>query len=85
MTERVLTVPDAPRTTALADLVARLGKVARGLNPAGLPVVSQTSAAVPEWLRARLTDQVGLATETVDGFSLEQAVDAWAAWSSHSR
>lgn len=84
MADRVRTLPDAPRTTALADLVARLGKVAGALT--ATPEAAQNAApqSLPPWLRTRLIDQVGLPAADVDALTLEQGVDSWTAWSSSS-
>jgi mRNA interferase RelE/StbE len=84
MTERVRTLPDSPRTTALAELVVKLGKVAGGLAAAPEPDPA-AEPPLPQWLQARLIGQVGLPAETVDTLTLEQAVDAWTAWSSRTR
>lgn len=82
MTERVRMLPDSPRTTALADLVARLGKVSAGLSATPEPPAAVSHPPLPEWLRARLVDQVGLTVDTVNALTLEQAVDTWTAWAS---
>lgn len=81
MTQRVRRLPDSPRTTALTQLVNRLGKVSTGLTTAHEP--DPITGQPPPWLRTRLIDQVGLPAATVDTLTLEQAVDAWTAWSSH--
>lgn len=81
MTQRVRRLPDSPRTTALTQLVNRLGKVSTGLTTA--PEPDPITGQPPPWLRTRLIDQVGLPAATVDTLTLEQAVDAWTAWSSH--
>lgn len=83
MTQRVRTLPDSPRTTALAQLVNRLGKITGGLTATPEPGAATKQAALPQWLRARLIDQVGLPAATVDTLTLEPAVDAWTTWSSH--
>lgn len=85
MTERVRTLPDSPRTTALADLVAKLGKVSAELTATPEPDPAPDPPPLPQWLRTRLIDQVGLPAAAVDAFTLEQAVDAWTAWNSRTR
>jgi mRNA interferase RelE/StbE len=82
MRSRVATLPPQPSTVDLAEVIERLGKATVGRSatrefPAGEPV--------PDWLAARLTHQVGLATDTVAGMSLEEAVDAWTNWTSRQR
>jgi mRNA interferase RelE/StbE len=81
MAERVRTLPDTPRTTALADLVVKLGKVAGGLIATSEPAPETDQQPLPSWLRTRLIDQVGMPAATVDTLTLEQAVDSWTAWS----
>jgi mRNA interferase RelE/StbE len=83
MTDRVRTLPDSPRTTALADLVSRFGKLSAGLYPAREPEgVIDPPPTLPQWLRDRLIEQVGLRVDSVDALTLEEAVDTWTAWSS---
>ena len=62
----------------------RLGKVSAGLIAAAEPEGTDQQP-LPQWLRTRLIDQAGLPAETVDALTLEQAVDAWTAWSSRTR
>jgi mRNA interferase RelE/StbE len=83
MTDRVRTLPGSPRTTALADLVSRFGKLSAGLYPAREPEgVSDAPPTLPQWLRDRLIEQVGLRVDSVDALTLEEAVDTWTGWSS---
>ncbi len=82
MTDSVRTLPDSPRTTALADLVVRLGKVAEGLTATPEPAQDTDQQPLPPWLRTRLIDQVGMPAVAVDALTLEQAVDSWTTWSS---
>ena len=83
MTERVQSLPPSPNTLALADVVQRLGRAAGtfALTPQPQP----TPTPLPPWLVQRLTQQAGLPSEQVEAMSLEQAVDAWTAWSSAPR
>lgn len=77
MRERVASLPDSPATVALADAVVRLGRAAAGLRPATEPA---TAEALPGWLVERLTRQAGLPAAAVEAMTLEDAVDAWATW-----
>jgi mRNA interferase RelE/StbE len=82
MTERVQTLPDSPHTTALAELIEKLGKVANGLAATPEPAQDDDRQPIPSWLRTRLIDQANLPAATVDALTLEEAVDRWTAWSS---
>jgi mRNA interferase RelE/StbE len=82
MRERVAALPGSPATTALADAVRRLGRLAAGIGPAAEPAEPEP---LPGWLVERLTRQAGLPLAGVLAMSLEQAVDAWTAWSSGPR
>ena len=82
MTDRIRTLPDTPRTTALADLVVKLGKVAGDLTATPETAQNTDQMPLPPWLRTRLIDQVGMSAAGVDALTLEQAVDSWTAWSS---
>lgn len=79
MRERVASLPPSPATVALADAVERLGRAAAGIAPAQEPAAAE---ALPEWLVDRLTRQAGLPLADVLAMSLEEAVDAWTAWTS---
>jgi mRNA interferase RelE/StbE len=83
MTARVARMKKSPATVALAEVIERLGKIAAGL------AASTTSAPapepVPDWLKERLRDQVGLDDADIDEFDLEQAVDTWTAWQTRPR
>jgi mRNA interferase RelE/StbE len=82
MRSRVATLPPAPRTVALSEVIERLGKVAAGLSASPEP---PATAPLPDWLVKRLTHQVGLAPGTVARMSLQEAVDAWTDWTSQRR
>jgi len=82
MEQRVAGLPDSPQTQALAEVVSRFGKVAAGIQAAHEPA---PEPALPDWLRDRLTNQVGLMPDRVDELSLEEAVDLWSAWVSSPR
>lgn len=82
MTLRVSSLPPSPATLALGDVVTRLGKVAEGLT--GRPEPG-AEPELPSWLVERLTRQAGLSADAVRRMNLEQAVDAWTAWSSRPR
>jgi mRNA interferase RelE/StbE len=81
MRSRVATLPPAPRTVALNEVIERLGKVTAGLSATPEP----TAEPVPDWLVKRLTQQVGLPSDAVARMSLQEAVDAWTDWTSHRR
>ncbi len=83
MTQRVRRLPDSPRTTALTQLVNRLDKITGGFTATPEPDPITGQPPLPPWLRIRLIEQVGLPAATIDTLTLEQAVDAWTAWSSH--
>lgn len=82
MRSRVATLPAAPKTVALAEVIERLGKAAAGLSASPEPA---TADPVPDWLINRLTHQVGLAPDTVARMSLQEAVDAWTDWTNRQR
>jgi mRNA interferase RelE/StbE len=82
MRSRVATLPPAPKTVALAEVIERLGKAAAGLSVTPEPA---TADLVPDWLVNRLTRQVGLAPDTVARMSLQEAVDAWTDWTNRQR
>ena len=81
MTERVATLPDSPRTRALAEVIPRLTQISRGLSSTAEPQPSE----VPSWLEQRLTEQAGLERHVVQHMTLTEAVDAWTAWSSRPK
>ncbi len=76
MLSRVASLPDEPRTVALADLVGRFGKLAEGIEPTAVPHQEE----LPGWLVDRLVGSAGMEPEKVRSLSLEEAVDAWTAW-----
>lgn len=82
MRSRVATLPPSPKTVALAEVIERLGKATAGLSATPEP---PTMEPVPDWLVKRLTQQVGLAPDTVARMNLQEAVDAWTDWTSHQR
>jgi mRNA interferase RelE/StbE len=82
MRSRVATLPAAPKTVALAEVIERLGKAAAGLSATSEPAMADP---VPNWLINRLTRQVGLAPDTVTRMSLQEAVDAWTDWTNRQR
>lgn len=79
MTSRVRTLPTSPATLALTEVIERLGNVAQGLDAQAEP---EPTEVVPDWLAQRLRRQVGLRPAEVARMSLQEAVDAWAAWTS---
>jgi mRNA interferase RelE/StbE len=79
MRSRVATLPNSPPTVALAEVVGRLDRMA-GTAPEQAPF-----EVPPQWLVLRLTEQAGMSRAEVLAMSLEQAVDAWTAWTSEPR
>jgi mRNA interferase RelE/StbE len=76
MRSRVAMLPKSPPTVALAQVVARLDRL-RGTAPERGPM-----EVPPPWLVLRLTVQAGMSRSEVLAMSLEEAVDAWTAWTS---
>lgn len=77
MADRVASLPGSPPTLALADVIERLGKAATVIQAA-----RETPAEpVPDWLVNRLVHSAGLARADAERLTLEEAVDAWTAWS----
>lgn len=83
MNDRVARMKESPATVALAEVIERLGKIAAGL--AATPTSEPTTQPVPDWLKERLRDQVGLDDADIGELDLEQAVDAWTAWQTRPR
>jgi len=79
MTSRVRTLPASPATLALTEVIERLGNVAQGLDA---QAELEPTEVVPDWLAQRFRRQVGLRPAEVARMSLQEAVDAWAAWTS---
>jgi mRNA interferase RelE/StbE len=64
---------DEPQLVQLAEVIRRLGNLARGLS-----VVQEIEREpVPDWLAQRLIHAVGIAREEVAALDLEEAVDLW--------
>lgn len=74
MWERVDKVRGIPSALALADVVERLGKVARTINPR-----PEHAEQVPEWLPVRLREQAGLTQPQIEAMAPKEALDAWTA------
>jgi mRNA interferase RelE/StbE len=83
MNERVAQMKESPTTVALAEVIQRLGEIAAGL--AANTTSDPTPEPVPDWLKERLHDQVGLDAAQIDELDLEQAVDTWTAWQTRPR
>jgi mRNA interferase RelE/StbE len=62
-----------PELRKLADVVERLGRLAREVTVPATPL----REPVPEWLAARLIHTVGMSAQDVAALSLEEAVDRW--------
>jgi mRNA interferase RelE/StbE len=73
---------DQPATVALAETIDRLGRIASDITPTPEPAAP---VSLPDWLVDRLHHQVGLTPDHISSLSLEQAVDAWTAWSATPR
>lgn len=80
MAARVAAMPDTPRTVALAEVIERFGTLRAGISPTRPPVRQE----LPSWLVDRLVHTAGLRREVVEGMSLEEAVDAWTAWTTNA-
>jgi mRNA interferase RelE/StbE len=77
MAERVASLPKNPPTLALAEVIERLGRAATAIQGAReIP-----AEPVPDWLLTRLVHTAGLNRADVEHMTLEEAVDAWTAWS----
>ena len=77
MAERVALLPKNPPTLALTEVIERLGRAATAIQAAReIP-----AEAVPDWLLNRLVHTAGLNRADVERLTLEEAVDAWTAWS----
>lgn len=83
MNDRVARMKESPATVALAEAIERLGRIAAGL--AATPTSEPATEPVPDWLKERLRDQVGLGDADIDELDLEQAVDTWTAWQTRPR
>ena len=77
MAERVALLPKNPPTLALTEVIERLGRAATAIQAAReIP-----AEPVPDWLLNRLVHTAGLDRADVERLTLEEAVDAWTAWS----
>lgn len=63
----------SPELQRLADVVDRLGRLARGVAAEPQP----RAEPVPDWLARRLVHTAGIPPEQVAALDLEQAVDLW--------
>ena len=81
MEERVARLPRSVQAVALADVVARLGRVAAGLRPAE----EHQEPTVPDWLIDNLVRIAGMDEASVVELSLVEAVDAWTRWMGEPR
>ncbi len=64
---------ERPVLLTFADLVARLGRLAGGVDPPAHP----RREPLPDWLARRLVHTAGLPPERVAALDAEQALDAW--------
>jgi mRNA interferase RelE/StbE len=78
MEERVAALPRTTQAVALAEVVDRLGRAARGIRPQR--EAPTPGPAVPGWLVDKLVRIAGMDEASVLGLTLVQAVDAWTAW-----
>jgi len=81
MRARLDAASGAPGIVKLNEAVALLAKAAWGIEPATEP----PGAALPVWLVQRLTTQAGIPAHSVARLTLEQAVDAWTAFTAQPR
>lgn len=81
MAARVTSMPNNPRTVALAEVIERFGKLRAGITPASPPV----KEGLPDWLIDQLVHTAGLRRDLVEGLTLQEAVDAWTAWTTKPR
>jgi mRNA interferase RelE/StbE len=70
-----------PHLVTLVEVMERLGKLADGIEV----TAPETAEPVPNWLADRLVYTVGLPREVVAAMDLQQAVDAWAEYTSQPR
>lgn len=74
MQDRIATAPQTPRTKALADVLATLGKLTEDLKAAPGPA---TPGPLPKWLRESLLCVVRLPAAQVDGLTRHEADQLW--------
>jgi len=75
MERRVAAVAETPTTTALNEVIALLGRAARG----AVAAVEPAAESVPEWLARRLRDQAGMSDAAIAALTPEKAMEAWEA------
>ncbi len=80
--ERVTTLKAQPKTVALADALAALGRVTSGLEATTEPV---DEPGVPAWLHHVLTSVVRMPDSEVAKLAPEQAQAVWDAYTSQAR
>jgi mRNA interferase RelE/StbE len=67
-----------PELVQLAKVIEHIGRLAGDVVVAETPV----REPVPDWLADRLVFTAGMARETVAALDLQEAVDAWSAYTS---
>lgn len=72
--ERTASLGEGPVRRALEDVIADLGKAAKGVRA---KAVAQPPSRPEQWLIDRLVHTAGLPPERVGVMTSEQAVDAW--------
>lgn len=83
MSSRVAGMPDAPHTSALKDVLAKLAVA--GMQARDEPVDETHREPLPGWLRTSLRDRVGLSEQTINELSLDDAIETWNAWMARPR
>lgn len=77
MEGRVADLPDNPRTQALADVIATLG---RAVGEVGEAAREPVTDPVPQWLVERLVHTAGRDEDEVRAMDPEAAMEAWEAF-----
>ncbi|MFT4189422.1 MAG: type II toxin-antitoxin system RelE/ParE family toxin [Aeromicrobium sp.] len=73
---RVTESPDSSATAALSEVLARLGKISRGIEATPEPTAAD-SLSLPTWLRDVLLKVVNLPEDQIDAMSEPEAQQAW--------
>lgn len=79
MHSRIARLPASPQTTALAEVIEQIGKLATGIAASRPPAKAEP---LPGWLVDRLVHTADIDRSVVEAMDLQMAVDAWTAWRS---